>query len=1192
MTDESSGTTTAVAEVLTGLTKTRLTEVGRAFDICVLDGDKQQQVAALAASGLPLASLLANMGRDELKGACRRLDLDSAGRARSELSDRILEHFGLSGPSTPSRVTRPSDAPSPGDIVTVRHRQWLVEDVAAPNSPTDAHLVSLSCLDDDHQGAPLGVLWQLELGARVHTGTDHQLGAVEHLDEPRTFGAYFHALTWNAVTASRGDLFQAPFRAGIKLMNHQLTPLAKALSLPRSNLFIADDVGLGKTIEAGLVLQELILRQRVDFVLIVCPASVALQWRDEMDRRFGRRFELYNRHFVAHRRRERGFAVNPWTTHQRFIVTYQTLRRPEYLDPLLQRLGQRERRSLLILDEAHTAAPASATKYAVDSNVTRMVRDIAPRFDNRLFLSATPHNGHSNSFTALLEILDRQRFTRGVPPGGPEQLEPIMVRRLKEDLRAIDEGDFPERHVVEVSLRHDDGAWTATHAVRDRAHIGGASTSAESPTAQALGEFPDHELELARLLHAYTERLKPHCGPRERVVFSNLQCRLLSSTEAFARTLAHHARAVRSGRLASKVKAADEATPALFVSDDDEYGDDDATALADADRIEAASKSMDVEAAGASDMLDRMVELADRTRHAPDAKVRALVAWIAEHMCPAARVGGADTSADTSWRDRRVIIFTEWTDTKRWLVKLINEAIEGTDRDDERILQLHGGLGDDTRAEIQRAFNAPPDEHPVRILIATDSAREGINLQAHCADLFHFDIPWNPARMEQRNGRIDRTLQPEPVVRCHYFHYPQRPEDRVLTVLVEKVERIKQELGSLGAVVMDHIERTLRDGIHDGTTDALDDDAALAARAEVSRRELEAANRRAEALRADLEEAGTILERSRDVIAYDRRLLREALDAGLSFVGDGAPLTPIRDEHDRVVAYTLPELPDDWQRTVDSLRPPRPRDEPFWEWRQRPPEPVVFDPPDTLDTHRVHLHLEHPFVKRVLGRFLAQGHSAHDLSRATVLVNRRDAVVRVIAIGRLSLFGRGATRLHDEIVSVAARWVEGDDTLRPFAERADRAALEQLEEILADAPTLDAVPDGVRSKVLAAAPKLFESLWPHVEQEADAKLHDVEQALRRRGEEESAALARILENQRAAIDKEIGERKQQVLEFGDKESAEKQQFLRDREFMEQRREDIEQELATEPAELAALYDIAVRRVEPVGLVVLWPETRT
>src|SRR5690606_15609981 len=252
------------------------------------------------------------------------------------------------------------------------------------------------------------------LGAKV-SNRHRPLEGFASIDPPRHFAAYLHAVKWNSVTATEAGLFQSPFRAGIRLMNHQLTPLKKALELPRCNLFIADDVGLGKTIEAGLVMQELQLRQRVQFILIVCPASICLQWQREMERRFGQRFEIYDRELVSRRRRERGFGVNPWASHQRFIVSYHTLKRPEHREPLLQHLGKRLKKSLLVLDEAHTVAPSAPGQYACDSDLTRLVRHLAPQFENRLFLSATPHNGHSNSFSTLLELLDPQRFTRGVP---------------------------------------------------------------------------------------------------------------------------------------------------------------------------------------------------------------------------------------------------------------------------------------------------------------------------------------------------------------------------------------------------------------------------------------------------------------------------------------------------------------------------------------------------------------------------------------------------------------------------------------------------------------------------------------------------------------------------------------------------------------------------------------------------------
>ena len=107
-------------------------------------------------------------------------------------------------------------------------------------------------------------------------------------------------------------------------------------------------------------------------------------------------------------------------------------------------LGDLRPGSLLILDEAHHAAPSSGARYAIDSKITRAVRDLAPRFEHRLFLSATPHNGHSNSFPALLEILDPQRFCRGVPVRGKKLLDDVMVRRLKDDIREV-QGGFPQQ---------------------------------------------------------------------------------------------------------------------------------------------------------------------------------------------------------------------------------------------------------------------------------------------------------------------------------------------------------------------------------------------------------------------------------------------------------------------------------------------------------------------------------------------------------------------------------------------------------------------------------------------------------------------------------------------------------------------------------------------------------------------------
>ena len=236
-------------------------------------------------------------------------------------------------------------------------------------------------------------------------------------------------------------------------------------------------------------------------------------------------------------------------------------------------------------------------------------------------------------------------------------------------------------------------------------------------------------------------------------------------------------------------------------------------------------------------LLARMEEVASAARGRPDAKTRYLIVWIREHLCPelppwgepppgsagfqpaASRrlaFGGASHPPGPSlhdersatppprWNERRVLVFTEnVVGTKRYLRTMLEQAIAGTDLAEERIETIDGQTVGAKRKEIQRRFNADPARDPLRILIATDAAREGLNFQAHCTDLFHFDLPWNPGRIEQRNGRIDRKLQPAPAVRCHYFVLPQRTEDRVLDVLVKKTETIRYELGSLSKVIDD-----------------------------------------------------------------------------------------------------------------------------------------------------------------------------------------------------------------------------------------------------------------------------------------------------------------------------------------------------------------------------------------------------
>lgn len=631
----------------------------------------------------------------------------------------------------------------------------------------------------------MAVLWENELDGRVLKDDGWASVGQKPFDEPELFAAYLRTLSWNCVTATDPDLFQSPFRAGIRTDAYQLEPLRKALRLPRVNLFIADDVGLGKTIEAGLIARELLLRRRIDRIVVACPPAMLEQWRDEMETRFGLRFTILDRQYVAQMRRERGFSVNPWTTHSYFLVSHRLLIDETYASGLRDWLGEFAPQSLLVLDEAHNVAPSSGSRYAIDSQITRSIRDIAPRFEHRLFLSATPHNGHSNSFSALLEILDPQRFCRGVPVQ-PDQLDEVMVRRLKSDIREL-EGGFPKRTVIQIDI---DGL------------------PADSP-----------ELVLAEKLDSYRSKCESRLSEATRsqqaiaaLVTGGLQKRLLSSIEAFARTLKVHRRSVertiQEATAAAEVSESqltdlmlltleadgtawdsDHYDPGTYLEDDDTDDqamqeatlDDDldtrmetaTTASSDASHLEGlTSLNRELE------LVDEMLSIAEASRYKWDSRVVKLIEWIDTNMCPG--VLDANRENPSRWNDRRVIIFTEYEDTRWYLQRCLTEAISRTDESHRRIATFTGSTSPQKREEIKHIFNTEPSNDPLRILIATDAAREGLNLQRHCRDLFHFDLPWNPGRLDQRNGRIDRKLQPADEVFCHYFVYRQHPEDRVL----------------------------------------------------------------------------------------------------------------------------------------------------------------------------------------------------------------------------------------------------------------------------------------------------------------------------------------------------------------------------------------------------------------------------
>lgn len=373
---------------------------------------------------------------------------------------------------TNDRQSAPSkEVPEPGQLVTVRGSKWIVADVAAqslPRSPADEgvaglqHAVSLQSIEEDRYGDETTVVWELEPGRSVveDEGLPDQIDP-DKIDDPKTLAAFIDALRWGAATSADSRSYQAPFRSGARTEPYQLEPLRRALQAPRANLLLADDVGLGKTIEAGLVVQELLLRHRARSVIVVCPAGLVLKWQDEMLEKFGLRFEIVNSDTMREFRREYGVHANLFVLFPRVIVSMSWLPGPRsermlrdvYARADDRRTADRFAFDVVIVDEAHHVAPSApqrsasrGARYAVDSQRTVAVRELAKRCEHRLFLTATPHNGYTESFTALMEMIDPQRFARGASID-EKALREVAVRRLKKQIPAE---EFAAREIREL----------------------------------------------------------------------------------------------------------------------------------------------------------------------------------------------------------------------------------------------------------------------------------------------------------------------------------------------------------------------------------------------------------------------------------------------------------------------------------------------------------------------------------------------------------------------------------------------------------------------------------------------------------------------------------------------------------------------------------------------------------------------
>ena len=319
--------------------------------------------------------------------------------------------------------------PEVGQAVRVRNRLATVRAVEPYDSRTARgrlHIVDVEYLDDWRYPEAEQLLWEVEATGTVLGTTSLPSVDANRPDSPQALQAFVNAHRWTRLNRLREseDIKDEPllgiWNSAIQVHAYQLEPVLKALAMPRVSLLLADGVGLGKTIQAGLVLEELLLRRRIRRILVLCPAMLQRQWQYELRRKFNLDFRVIDSDSTFKLRRELGIDTNPWKAFPRIITSMDYLRMPDVLQQFLQASGagadaeSNGNRAtahapwdLLIVDEVHHFAPQSGNRA---SQRTRMLREIRFLFEHSIFASATPHNGKTVCFTGVLELLDPIRF--------------------------------------------------------------------------------------------------------------------------------------------------------------------------------------------------------------------------------------------------------------------------------------------------------------------------------------------------------------------------------------------------------------------------------------------------------------------------------------------------------------------------------------------------------------------------------------------------------------------------------------------------------------------------------------------------------------------------------------------------------------------------------------------------------------
>lgn len=654
----------------------------------------------------------------------------------------------------------------PGTEVIARGLRWEVVFVQPAGAQS---ILRLRCREGGPslQGREIDLLSPLETVTPASTPLDPA-----HAGRLQDWRVYHDAFLLEQRLGPDALLAAQPGR--LRPAAYQLVPVLRALALPRPRLLLADDVGLGKTVEAGMILAELIARRLAHRVLVVSPAGPLMrQWREEMRERFGLRFRVLDADALKEIRYAQELGANPFDHEALSLISIDFAKQERVLQDL-----ERTHYDLVILDEAHHCVSLGEVGDREDSQRRRLAEVLARRTDGLLLLTATPHDGHDTHFASLLSLLDPSLVDgKGIPR--ERTWERHVVRRLKRHIRdERGEAMFRERKVIPVGVALD------------------------AAKGQGFARFQSALLALVAPLLKRARRKKEFA---EVLAMVSLLKRSVSTAAACAFTLQavamrlddlangrdDHAEARRQrikslrdlSRRASRyddLSAQEQQDLVQFESEEL------AVSLADLDPEElegnlgslfgaiAKSRKTEKRAERTRDALQAVAALAREAR-SEDPKLHALVSAVRE-------IRATEPEAN-------VLVYTEYADS---MVAAHDALVAERSRGGlvGQVLMLSGDDAEAARALITARFTREDG----LVLVSTDASAEGLNLHARCHHLIHLELPYNPNRLEQRNGRIDRFGQTlDPTVR--YLFLEGTFEERLLWRLAERYEKQKSRLG-------------------------------------------------------------------------------------------------------------------------------------------------------------------------------------------------------------------------------------------------------------------------------------------------------------------------------------------------------------------------------------------------------------